>query len=125
MAEMTIQQTCKQSGFTIDTISYYERIGLIEAEKGAYFKNYSQQALETLVAIKKLRSAGLSISEIKLLLSLEDAPTDLSRKQMDSIYSVIYNAIERANIRAKEIAESQLLPENMKRKLIGAANENK
>ena len=59
---MTIQQTCKQSGFTIDTISYYERIGLIEAEKGAYFKNYSQQALETLVAIKKLRSAGLSIS---------------------------------------------------------------
>ena len=125
MAEMTIQQTCKQSGFTIDTISYYERIGLIEAEKGAYFKNYSQQALETLVAIKKLRSAGLSISEIKLLLSLEDAPTDLSRKQMDSIYSVIYNAIERANIRAKEIAKSQLLPENMKRKLIGAANENK
>lgn len=122
---MTIQQTCKQSGFTIDTISYYERIGLIEAEKGAYFKNYSRQALETLVAIKKLRSAGLSISEIKLLLSLEDALTDLSRKQMDSIYSVIYNAIERANIRAKEIAESQLLPENMKRKLIGAANENK
>ena len=44
---------------------------------------------------------------------------------MDSIYSVIYNAIERANIRVKEIAESQLLPENMKRKLIGAANENK
>ena len=122
---MTIQQVCKQSGLTIDTIRYYERIGLIEAEKGAYFKNYSQQALETLVAIKKLRLAGLSISEIKLFLSIEADPMDLSRKQIDSIYTVIDKAIERAKIRANEIAESQLLLENMKRKLIGVANENK
>lgn len=122
---MTIQQVCKQSGLTIDTIRYYERIGLIEAEKGVYFKNYSQQALETLVAIKKLRLAGLSISEIKLFLSIEADPMDLSRKQIDSIYTVIDKAIERAKIRANEIAESQLLLENMKRKLIGVANENK
>lgn len=122
---MTIQQVCKQSGLTVDTIRYYERIGLIDAEKGAYFKNYSQQALETLVAIKKLRLAGLSISEIKLFLSIEADPMDLSRKQIDLIYTVIDKAIERAKIRAKEIAESQLLLENMKRKLIGVANENK
>lgn len=122
---MTIQQVCKQSGLTIDTIRYYERIGLIEAEKGAYFKNYSQQTLETLVAIKKLRLAGLSISEIKLFLSIEAGPMDLSRKQIDLIYTVIDKAIERAKIRANEIAESQLLLENMKRKLIGVANENK
>ena len=122
---MTIQQVCKQSGLTIDTIRYYERIGLIEAEKGAYFKNYSQQALETLVAIKKLRLAGLSISEIKLFLSIETDPMDLSRKQIDAVDTVIDKAIERAKIRAKEIAESQLLLENMKRKLIGVADENK
>ncbi len=122
---MTIQQVCKQSGLTIDTIRYYERIGLIGAEKGTYFKNYSQQTLETLVAIKKLRLAGLSISEIKLFLSIEAGPMDLSRKQIDSIYTVIDKALKRAKIRAKEIAESQLLLENMKRKLIGVANENK
>ena len=96
---MTIQQVCKQSGLTIDTIRYYERIGLIEAEKGAYFKNYSQQALETLVAIKKLRLAGLSISEIKLFLSIETDPMDLSRKQIDAVDTVIDKAIERAKIR--------------------------
>lgn len=122
---MTIQQVCKQSGLTIDTIRYYERIGLIETDKGAYFKNYSQQTLETLVAIKKLRLAGLSISEIKLFFSIEADPMDLSRKQIDLIYTVIDKAIERAKIRAKEIAESQLLLENMKRKLIGVSNENK
>lgn len=122
---MTIQQVCKQSGLTIDTIRYYERIGLVEVEKGDYFKNYSQQTLETLIAIKKLRFAGLSLTEIKWLLSIEVDATDLSQKQIDSISAVIDNAIERAKIRAKEIAESQRLLENMKHKLIGVINENK
>ena len=122
---MTIKQVCEQSGLTVDTIRYYERIGLIEVEKSIYFKHYSQQILETLVAIKKLRLAGLSLSEIKSLLSIEVASTDLSQKQIDSVSAVIDNALERANIRAKEIAESQQLLENMKRKLIGVKNENK
>lgn len=122
---MTIQQVCKQSGLTIDTIRYYERIDLVEAEKGVYFKDYSQQTLEVLIAIKKLRLAGLSLTEIKWLLSIEVDPTDLSQKQIDSVSAVIDNAIERAKIRAKEIAESQRLLENMKHKLIGVKNENK
>ena len=122
---MTIQQICKQSGLTVDTIRYYERVGLIEAEKGVYFKNYSHQTLETLIAIKKLRLAGLSLSEIKWLLSSEVDPTDLSQKQSDTLYAVIDNALECAKIRAKEIAESQQLLENMKRKLVGVRNENK
>ena len=122
---MTIKQVCEQSGLTVDTIRYYERIGLIEVEKSIYFKHYSQQILETLVAIKKLRLAGLSLSEIKWLLSIEVEASDLSQKQIDSVSAVIDNALERANIRAKEIAESQQLLENMKRKLIGVKNENK
>ena len=121
---MTIQQVCKQSGLSADTIRYYERIGLVEIEKGVYFKNYSQQAVETLIAIKKLRLAGLSLPEIKWLLSVEVEPEDLSKKQIDSVSTVIDNAIERAKIRAKEIAESQLLLENMKNKLITVRHEN-
>ena len=122
---MTIQQVCKQSGLTVDTIRYYERVGLIEAEKGVYFKDYGQQTLEMLIAIKKLRLAGLSLSEIKWLLSIEVAPTSLSQKQIDSVSAVIDSAIERTKIRAKEIAESQQLLENMQHKLIGVRNENK
>ena len=122
---MTIRQVCEQSGLTVDTIRYYERIGLIEVEKSIYFKHYSRQILETLVAIKKLRLAGLSLSEIKWLLSIEVDSTNLSQKHIDSVSAVINNAIKRTNIRAKEIAESQQLLENMKRKLIGVKNENK
>ena len=122
---MTIQQVCKQSGLTVDTIRYYERIGLIEVQKDDYFKNYTPETLETLIEIKKLRFAGLSLSEIKWLISIEVEASDLSQKQIDSVSAVIDNAIERTNIRAKEIAESQQLLENMKRKLIGVKNENK
>lgn len=114
---MTIQQVCKQSGLTVDTIRYYERVGLIEAEKSVYFKDYSQPALETLIVIKKLRLAELSLTEIKWLLSIEIDATDLSQMQIDSVSAVIDNAIERTTIRAKEISESQQLLENMKRKL--------
>ena len=122
---MTIQQVCKQSGLTVDTIRYYERIKLINVEKNNYFKNYSSQTLETLIVIKKLRLAGMSISEIKWLLSIDVAPTALSKKQIDSVSAVIDNAIERANIRANEIAESQRLLEKMKNKLVKVRDANK
>ncbi len=122
--KMTIQQVCKQSGLSVDTIRYYERIGLVEAEKGAYFKNYSQQALETLVAIKKLRLAGLTLHEIKWLLSIEEEPKDLSPKQINAVFAVIENALERAKNLAKEISESQKLLSEMKNKLSEVSNED-
>ena len=122
---MTIQQVCKQSGLTVDTIRYYDRFGLSEMEKCAYFNNYSQQTLETLIVIKKLRLASLSLAEIKWLLSMDVDPTDLSQKQIDSVSAIIDNAIQRTQIRAKEIVESQRLLVNMKHILIGAENEIK
>ena len=121
---MTIRQVCNQSGLTVDTIRYYERVGLITVEKGDYFKNYTQQTIESLLAIKKLRLAGLSIEEIKWLLSIDVAYTDLSSDQLDSVRTLIENAIQRAKIRAREIAESQQLLENMKNKLETVQNED-
>lgn len=121
---MTIQQICKQSGLTVDTVRYYERIGLIEAEKGAYFKDYSPEALETLLAIKKLRLAGLTLHEIKWLLSIEADPKNLSEKLIDTISAFLDNAIKNTKKCANEIAEALRLLENMKRKLGGAQNEN-
>ena len=121
---MTVRQVSKQCGISVDTIRYYERVGLITVEKGSYYKNYDQQTVDTLLAIKRLRLAELSIEEIKRLLSIDLEPAELSQKQLDSISAVIDNAINRAKIRAKEIAESQLLLERMKNKLIAVRNED-
>ncbi|MCH5160181.1 MAG: MerR family transcriptional regulator [Clostridiales bacterium] len=121
---MTVRQVSKQCGLSVDTIRYYERVGLITVEKGSYYKNYDQQTAETLFAIKRLRLAGLSIEEIKWLLSIDVKPTDLSQKQINSISAIIDKTLDRAKIYAKEIAESQLLLENMKNKLITVRNED-
>ena len=122
--EMTVRQVSIQCGISVDTIRYYERIGLIAVEKGSYFKNYSKQTVDELIAIKRLRSAGLSIEEIKCLLSIDVEPTDLSQKQLDSISVMIDNALERTKIRAKEVAESQQLLKRMKNKLNTVKNED-
>lgn len=121
---MTVRQVSKQCGISVDTIRYYERVGLITVDKGSYYKNYDQQTVDTLLAIKRLRLAELSIEEIKRLLSIDLEPAELSQKQLDSISAVIDNAIDRAKIRAKEIDESQRLLERMKNKLIAVRNED-
>ena len=122
--KMTVQQVSKQSGLTVDTIRYYERVGLISVEKGSYFKKYDQQTVDVLLSIKRLRLAGLSIDEIKWLLSIDVEPTGLSQQQLGSICVIIDTAIQRAKIRVKEIAESQQLLERMKNKLNSVSHEN-
>ena len=121
---MTVQQVSKLSGLSVDTIRYYERSGLITVEKEAYFKSYDQQTVDTLLAIKRLRLAGLSVKEIEWLLSIEIEATYLSQEQVDSISTLIDNAINRAQIRAQEIAESQQLLARMKNKLITVRHED-
>ena len=121
---MTIREVCKQTDLTVDTVRYYERIKLIEVEKSAYFKNYSQQTLETLIAIKKLRLAGLSLDEIGRLLSIEVKPSELNQKQFAVISAIVDGAIERVKIRVAEIVESQQLLEKMKNKLNKVRYEN-
>ena len=69
---MLIGELSKHSKFSRDTIRYYERLGLIvlgkesKAENG--YKNYSQDALERLRQIQRLKEVGFTLSEIYHLL---------------------------------------------------------
>lgn len=121
---MKIKQVCEQSGLTSDTIRFYEKIGLFSVEKGSYFKLYSEQTVETLIAIKKLRAAGLSISEIKELSSIETEYDELSQEQLNSIIDILDNNIKRVETRANEIAEARQLLKRMQNKLWTAYHEN-
>ena len=56
-----------QTDFSIDTIRYYEKLGLVEkpvrSEGG--FRLYPQEAVEKLRFIKKAQALGLTLKEIK------------------------------------------------------------
>lgn len=89
---MLIGKLVSESGFSRDTIRYYEKLGLIRVDESSRhqnnYKNYSPQVLETLVQISQLKTLGFTLAEIaSLLKSFEfsnqpcvDLPTKLHEK---------------------------------------------
>lgn len=68
---MKIGEVAKQTGCNIETIRYYERIGLIEPppRKGAY-RDYGAQDVERLRFTRRARELGFSLQEVRALLAL-------------------------------------------------------
>ncbi len=66
---MLIGQLSKASGFSKDTIRYYERIGLIvlsrKARRDNNYKDYPEEVLGTLKSIKNLKELGFTLEEIR------------------------------------------------------------
>lgn len=74
---MQIGELSKKSGFTRDTIRFYEKNGLIELDKGSRFENnykdYSDKVLRRLAVIKKIKDFGFTLVEIKAMIELYEA----------------------------------------------------
>jgi MerR family copper efflux transcriptional regulator len=87
---MLIGELSNLSGFSRDTIRYYEKLALLVIEKRNVrndYKNYGPEALDRLLQIQRLKSTGFTLREIRQLLtgSLEhhacrDLPQQLTRK---------------------------------------------
>ena len=73
---MLIGDISKQTGFSKDTLRWYEKIGLIELDKkDRYennFRNYDRKVLERLLFIKQVKLFGFTLKEIEEILSLDD-----------------------------------------------------
>ncbi len=69
---LTIGRLAKQVGVNVESIRYYQRIGLIEKpltpHKG--FRVYPQQTAENIIFIKRAQQLGFSLKEIAELLSI-------------------------------------------------------
>jgi len=71
---MKIGQLSKQTDCKIETIRYYEKIGLLPApsrSEGGY-RIYAENHLKRLVFIRRSRELGFTIEEIRTLLRLVD-----------------------------------------------------
>ena len=68
---LTIGKLAKHCQLNVETIRYYQRIGLlrIPASQGNY-RYYDAEDIENLQFIQKAKDAGLQLSEIKELLHL-------------------------------------------------------
>jgi MerR family copper efflux transcriptional regulator len=72
---MLIGQLSKRTGFSKDTIRYYEKIGLIILPKRSRmdnnYKDYPEELVYTLNAIRKYKELGFTLEEIRELLVLQ------------------------------------------------------
>lgn len=90
---MLIGKLASESGFSRDTIRYYEKRGLIRANEldrhENSYKNYSAKVLERLSQISQLKSLGFTLVEVADLLdSFESSDllcADLPAKLQDKI----------------------------------------
>jgi len=70
----TVGQLAEAAGVNVETIRYYQRIGLLPLPKRDYgsIRRYSTDDLKRVRFVKRAQALGFSLDEIALLLGLSD-----------------------------------------------------
>lgn len=72
--DMLIGEIVKKTGFSKDTIRFYEKQGLIKVgrkqRRDNNYKEYSAEILDRLLTIKRLKGFGFTLNEISELLDM-------------------------------------------------------
>lgn len=83
---MKISEAAAASGCHLETVRYYERVGLMPAPArvGSGYRAYSEQDVARLRFITRGRTLGFSLDDIRSLLRLDDDP-QLSCTEVDGV----------------------------------------
>ena len=100
---MNIGEASKASGVTAKMIRYYESIDLIKAGKrtDSGYRIYRENDVHTLRFIKRARTLGFSLEQIKDLLSLWQDPQRASA----DVKAIAQSHLEELEIRIRELTE--------------------
>jgi DNA-binding transcriptional MerR regulator len=101
---MLIGELVERTGFTKDTIRFYEKKGLISLDRKSRrennYKEYSDLVLDKLMLIRKLKDMGFTLNEIDTFLELwreEDASCKNLKFTLENKVSLINEQIQRLN----------------------------
>lgn len=74
---MLINELSKKTGFSKDTIRFYEKEGMLDAtvvnRSDNNYRNYTEQAIERLNFIKQAKTFGFTLKEIKKIIAEWDS----------------------------------------------------
>lgn len=111
---MRISEAAAASGCHLETIRYYERVGLMPRPKrtGNGYRNYAPADVERLRFISRGRELGFSLEEVRSLLRLNDDPKlscgnvdALARTHLTDIYQRIAELTRMAGELERVIAQ--------------------
>jgi DNA-binding transcriptional MerR regulator len=68
----TIRQAAQRTGLSPDTVRYYERSGLVPpvGRGGNGYRRYSEDDVEWLVFVSRLRASGMPIGDVRRFVEL-------------------------------------------------------
>ena len=71
---LTIGELAKATGTKVETVRYYERIGLLDApgRTAGNYRTYGTRLLNRLSFIRRSRDLGFSLEQVRALLDLSD-----------------------------------------------------
>ena len=86
-AALKIGQVATQGGVSVDTLRYYERLGLLPkpVRTSGGYRLYGAQIVDRLAFIKRAQSFGFTLDEIKQMLSLETASSQSCGRVLEMI----------------------------------------
>lgn len=101
----TIGQLARAADVNVETIRYYQRIGLIdEPEKPAQgYRRYPTATVERIRFIKRAQELGFTLNEITDLLSLNDRDCDEARAIAEHKQQVIQQRIDDLGAMQREL----------------------
>ena len=109
-SRLTIGQVAKTSGVAAKTIRYYEQIGVLPAPSRATsgYRLYDQPGVERLRFIRRARSLGLPLQELKTLMStLNGGPCPALRPRLRALVGEQLDAVKH------QLAELELLGQQL------------
>jgi len=111
---MLIGELVQRSGVSKDTIRFYEKRGLIELGKTDRrennYKEYSEQVLERIMLIRKLKDMGFTLGELSMFIELwheENASCQTLKYTLEDKITFIDSQIQKLN-RLKFILSTSL-----------------
>ena len=77
MNPMTIGQLARAASVNVETIRYYERIGMLQQPDAPVegWRTYDEQALRRVRFVKRAQAIGLSLDDARQLLDIRQDPT--------------------------------------------------
>ena len=96
MIGMTIGQLAKTTGTAVETVRYYEKIGLLPkvARTAGNYRSYGSAEVARLSFIRRARDLGFSLDQVRTLLSLAD-DRDLPCGEVDALARHHLDAVDR------------------------------
>ncbi len=93
---LTIGRLAKAAGVNVETIRYYQRIGLIDepVKPAQGYRRYPPPMVERIRFIKRAQELGFSLNEITDLLSLNDGDCNEARTLAEYKQEVIQQRID-------------------------------